>query len=150
MEKKPTNIVKEAIKAEKEAHRNKLVSTSNKALDLIEEALPTATIDQQIKAYDASRRHLNTLDGIENSNQTNQFFVIPAEMVINNYNSDKYKEQVERLKKQGNKIKENISQQKNQQSSSTHAKQKSPKTNIDSESSIVEGVLVKPSSQDKK
>ena len=70
------------VKNSLKIHRNKLEKTSEKALNTLHESLQTniATIDQTVKIYDTTRKHLNTIDGRQDTAQQN-IIIMPAELV---------------------------------------------------------------------
>lgn len=84
------------VKASLQMHRNKLEKTSDKALDQIDEQMPTMTPNETIKAYEATRKQLNTIDGRTESTQQNNFFILPGELA-NNITSNLDKELEEQL-----------------------------------------------------
>ena len=139
------------VKASIKLHRDKLEKVSNDALQYIAEDLPEATIDQKVKIYDTTRKHLNVIDGIDSANSQEQpIIVIPGELVINPTKEIRAQVAItppaqsqSQSQSQNKKLKKTISQ-----SNSTNTSQKSHKTPTDSGSLIVEGVLEKPSSQD--
>lgn len=96
-----------------EKHREKLETVSNRTLDLLEEDSETATVDQRVKIYDTTRKHLNVIDGREGSTINNNLIILPNELI----------------KDHQEELKEAISEKmKNKEFSSTSPKKKSPKT----------------------
>lgn len=62
-------------------HRSDLERVSNQSLTQIEHSLPEATVDQAVKVYDVTRKHLNTLDGRADTSQQ-LIVVIPGELAV--------------------------------------------------------------------
>ena len=135
------------IQASMKEHRRKLDAVSKAALDLLEDDLAKdgkdgttpITVDQKIKIYDTTRRHLNIIDGVSETNQQQNIIILPGELVIdysvtnNTITEGDIKEQLGNKKKIIiNKDKVKVCQKKKQYSS-TQAKVKSQKTNIVSE-----------------
>ena len=102
-------------------HRNLLEETSNEALLLIKDDLPVASFSDKVKAYDTTRRHLNTLDGRADSAQQN-IIIIPGELAKPYDLTAEINEQITCQKSQNKSL-----------SSSTQPKQKLLKTPTASE-----------------
>ena len=75
------------IEASMRIHRNKLERTSTDALNLLHKDLSTATVDQRVKIYDTTRKHLNVIDGISGGDTTNNIIIIPGELA-NDYTKE--------------------------------------------------------------
>ena len=70
------------IQASLGKHRTKLSQTSEKALKSLHDSLTdgTATVDQTVKIYDTTRKHLNVIDGRNDGTQQN-IIILPSQLV---------------------------------------------------------------------
>ena len=74
----PANFYEMAIKK----HQRKLSDVSDEALEALHKDLPEATIDQKTKIYDTTRRHFNTIAGLDNEKSAqNTIIIMPPELI---------------------------------------------------------------------
>ncbi len=71
---------KGAIQASLNMHRKKLEKITEMAADKLHESINTATVDQTVKIYDTTRKHLNVLDGRTDTTQAS-IIVIPQVLI---------------------------------------------------------------------
>jgi len=71
------------VKASLMMHRTNLDKTAKQALQQVDEQLPTMTPNETLKTLDTTLRHMHILDGRQQEQTQNNFFILPGELANN-------------------------------------------------------------------